>query len=87
MPLRQNSEDLDCTNSVKEFCSASWEETSCDVDNCPNHKKNGRPLEQGLANMEEDEQFPTAVPEELKRFILLYEASRCHGAIAVKVDS
>jgi hypothetical protein len=57
------------------------------VDNCPNHEKNGSPLEQGLANTEDDEWFLTAVPEGLKRFLVLYEVSRCYGAIMGKIHS
>ena len=66
---------------MKAFCTASLEEKFLP------RKKNGSPLEQGLANMEGDEWFLIAVPVELKRDLVLYEVSRYHGVIMVKIDS
>ena len=50
-------------------------------------EKNGSPLEQILAKTEGDEWFQVAVPIELKRLLVLYEVSRCHEEIMVKIDS
>lgn len=66
MKLRQNSGDLDCTKSMKTFCTAARIQFFILAGSCPNCGKIYNWVRLGLVSTEDDVWFLTAGLEILK---------------------